>query len=82
TARAMFVGGFCTFAMLYCTQPLMPLFAHDFSLTPAAASGVVSMSTGTLALALIPASLLSDRFGRRALMNLALALGAVLTLLS
>ncbi|MBP4048299.1 MFS transporter [Chromobacterium violaceum] len=82
TARAMFVGGFCTFAMVYGTQPLMPLFAHDFSLTPAAASGVVSMSTGALALALIPASLLADRFGRRALMNLALALGAVLMLLS
>ncbi|WP_368671595.1 MFS transporter [Chromobacterium sp. ASV23] len=82
TSRAMFVGGFCTFAMLYCTQPLMPVFAHDFGLTPAAASGVVSMSTGTLALSLIPASLLSDRFGRRALMNGALALGALLMLLS
>ncbi|WP_233201153.1 MFS transporter, partial [Chromobacterium alticapitis] len=82
TARAMFVGGFCTFAMLYGTQPLMPLFAHDFGLTPAAASGVVSMSTGALALSLIPASLLSDRCGRRGLMNGALALGALLMLLS
>ncbi|WP_083338733.1 MFS transporter [Chromobacterium sphagni] len=82
TALAMFAGGFCTFAMLYCTQPLMPLFAHDFGLTPAAASGVVSVSTGTLALALIPASLLADRFGRRGLMNSALALAALLMLLS
>ncbi|UTH72701.1 MFS transporter [Chromobacterium sp. IIBBL 290-4] len=82
TARAMFVGGFCTFAMLYGAQPLMPMFAHDFGLTPAASSGVVSMSTGALALALIPASLLSDRFGRRALMIAALSLGALLTLLS
>ncbi|WP_434633793.1 MFS transporter [Chromobacterium sp. CV08] len=82
TARAMFVGGFCTFAMLYGTQPLMPLFAHDFGLTPAAASGVVSMSTGALALSLIPASLLSDRFGRRELMNAALALASLLMLSS
>lgn len=82
TARAMFVGGFCTFAMLYGTQPLMPMFAHDFGLTPAAASGVVSMSTGALALSLIPASLLADRFGRRPVMNGALALAAALMLLS
>ncbi|KUM04517.1 MFS transporter [Chromobacterium subtsugae] len=82
TSRAMFVGGFCTFAMLYSTQPLMPVFAHDFGLTPAAASGAVSMATGALAISLIPASLLSDRFGRRALMNGALGLAALLMLLS
>nr|WP_199067168.1 MFS transporter [Chromobacterium sp. ASV5] len=82
TALAMFAGGFCTFAMLYGTQPLMPQFAQDFGLTPAAASGVVSVSTGALALSLIPASLLADRLGRRALMNGALALGTLLMLLS
>ncbi len=80
TARAMFVGGFATFALLYGLQPLMPMFSTEFHLIPAAASGVVSGATGAMALALIPASLLADRFGRKPIMNAALGLAAVLTL--
>ncbi|WP_249384047.1 MFS transporter [Chitinivorax sp. B] len=78
TARAMFVGGFATFAMLYGMQPLMPLFSSTFDLSPAAASGVLSFSTGSLALSLIPASLLADRIGRKQTMSAALLLGAIL----
>src|SRR5262245_8700441 len=52
TARAMFFGGFSTFAMLYGLQPLMPMFSDEFALSPAAASGVVSAATGALALML------------------------------
>jgi YNFM family putative membrane transporter len=80
TARAMFVGGFTTFAMLYGLQPLMPMFSDEFALSPAAASGVVSAATGAIALTLIPASLLADRFGRKRLMNAALFAAALLTL--
>src|SRR5437899_3135148 len=72
TARAMFFGGFSTFAMLYGLQPLMPMFSDEFALSPAAASGVVSAATGALALMLIPASLIADRIGRKPLMNAAL----------
>ena len=82
TARAMFVGGFATFALLYGMQPLMPMFSVEFNLMPAAASGVVSAATGAMAIALIPASLLADRFGRKQIMNVALALASVLTLLA
>jgi YNFM family putative membrane transporter len=82
TARAMFVGGFATFAMLYGLQPLMPMFSDEFALSPAAASGVVSAATGAIALMLIPASLLADRFGRKLLMNGALFAAALLTLAS
>ncbi|MGR5354369.1 hypothetical protein ACP3V4_19625, partial [Vibrio sp. DNB22_19_2] len=32
---ALFAAGFSTFSLLYCVQPLMPLLAHDFGLTPA-----------------------------------------------
>ncbi|UGA36662.1 hypothetical protein JOS77_20600 [Chromobacterium haemolyticum] len=67
----MFVGGYCTFAMLYGAQPLMPMFAQEFALSPAASSGVVSLATGSLALSLIPAGLLADRLGRCPLMNAA-----------
>ncbi|HVJ44467.1 MAG TPA: MFS transporter [Dongiaceae bacterium] len=80
TARAMFVGGFATFALLYGMQPLMPMFSVEFKLVPAAASGVVSAATGAMAVGLIPASLLADRFGRKVVMNTALALAALLTL--
>src|SRR5262245_6009682 len=79
TARAMFFGGFSTFAMLYGLQPLMPMFSAEFALSPAAASGVVSAATGALALMLIPASLLADRIGRKPLMNAALFIAALLT---
>ena len=47
--RAMIFGGFSTFALLYCVQPLMPLLAHDFALTPAQSSLALSAATGTLA---------------------------------
>ncbi|HVI91681.1 MAG TPA: MFS transporter [Dongiaceae bacterium] len=80
TARAMFVGGFATFALLYGMQPLMPMFSVEFKLIPAAASGVISAATGAMAVGLIPASLLADRFGRKVIMNAALALAALLTL--
>jgi len=78
---AMFLGGFACFAMLYATQPLLPLFADTFGITSTHASLSVSFGTGALALALIPASLLSDRFGRLAVMRWALALSASMALL-
>ncbi|RXZ44245.1 MFS transporter [Crenobacter cavernae] len=80
TSAAMFVGGFTTFAMLYGLQPLMPVFSAEFGASPAAASGVVSAATGTMAAMLIPASLLADRYGRKPLMNASLFAGAILML--
>ncbi|MBV8466156.1 MAG: MFS transporter [Burkholderiales bacterium] len=82
TARGMFVGGFGTFVMLYSLQPLMPQFSDAFGVSPAAASGVVSAATGCLALGLLPASVLADRFGRKPVMVIALAVAALLTVLS
>ena len=78
---AMFLGGFACFAMLYATQPLLPLFADIFGVTSTHASLSVSFGTGALALALIPASLLSDRFGRLTVMRWGLALSALMALL-
>jgi YNFM family putative membrane transporter len=80
--RAMAFGGFSTFALLYCVQPLMPQLAHDFALTPAQSSLALSVSTGTLAVALLLSSLLSDRFGRKNLMAASMFAGGLLTLLS
>jgi YNFM family putative membrane transporter len=78
----MAFGGFSTFALLYCVQPLMPLLAHDFALTPAQSSLALSVSTATLAVALLLSSVLSDRFGRKNLMAASMFAGGLLTLLS
>jgi YNFM family putative membrane transporter len=79
--RAMVFGGFSTFALLYCVQPLMPLLAHQFTLTPAQSSWALSVSTAALALSLLLSSALSDRIGRKRLMAGAMLSGAVFTLL-
>ncbi len=79
---ALFIGGFTTFALLYTTQPILPLLASEFDASPARVSLAVSAGTGALALALIPASILADRFGRARLMNAALALAALFALAS
>ena len=77
TARAMFAGGFATFSTLYCVQPLLPQFSREFQIGAAAASGAISSSTAMVALMLIPASLLADRFGRRPVMTLSLIVSSL-----
>ena len=78
--RAMVFGGFSTFALLYCVQPLMPRLAQQFALTPAQSSLVRSASTAALALSLLLSSAVSDRIGRTPMMVAAMLGGAVLTL--
>jgi YNFM family putative membrane transporter len=81
TNRALFFGGFSAFALLYCVQPLMPVLSHQFALTAAQSSMVLSVSTAALALSLLLSSALSERLGRKPLMVAAMASAAVLTLL-
>jgi MFS transporter, YNFM family, putative membrane transport protein len=82
TNRALFFGGFSCFALLYCVQPLMPLLAHDFGLTPAQSSLSLSLSTGALAVSLLFSSILSDRLGRKPMMVVALVVAALMTVLA
>ncbi len=77
---AMFVGGFATFALVYSTQPLLPLLAGEFGVSAASASLTVSATTAGLAVMLIPGSVLADRLGRQQVMKIALAIAAVLAL--
>ncbi|MBZ9789835.1 MFS transporter [Rhizobium sp. 3T7] len=74
---ALFLSGFATFSLLYCVQPLMPIFAVDFAVSPAASSLSLSLSTGFLAFAIFCAAAVSESFGRRSLMFASL-LGAAL----
>ena len=57
---ALFMGGLATFAVLYCVQPLIPVFAGAFALSPAAASLSLSATTGFMAFAMFGAGALSD----------------------
>ena len=76
----MFAAGVSTFVLLYATQPLLPLLARDFQVSPASSSLTLALSTGTLALALLPAGWLSDVWGRTRVMLLALVASALLGL--
>jgi len=77
---ALFAGGFATFALLYCVQPLLPVFSRDFSVSAAQSSLVLSLATGAMAVALVVVSSLSDAWGRKAIMGVSLALAAILML--
>lgn len=81
-SRALLLGGFSTFWLLYWPQPLLPHFARDLQLTPAESSVILSAATAALGLALIPVSLLADRFGRRRVMCWAMLIAAMLTLIT
>ncbi|GAA1479719.1 MFS transporter [Gordonia sinesedis] len=64
----MFVAGLTTFAAMYCTQALLPELSDDFRVSPAMAALSVSVTTGAIALAIIPLGVASERFGRTRLM--------------
>ena len=79
---ALFVAGLATFAMLYCTQPLLPVFSADFGVTPAVASLSLSLSTATLAVALVLAGSFSEAWGRTPVMTASLVLSSLLMVLT
>lgn len=78
---AFFLSAFAIFASLYSVQPLLPILAEEFSLNAGTASLALSVTTATMALALLLASWVSDRLGRKTLMTWALGVTAVLGLL-
>ncbi|KFC67223.1 Permeases of the major facilitator superfamily protein [Devosia sp. LC5] len=78
---AFFLAAFATFATLYSVQPLLPIFAEQFGLDAGASSLALSATTAILAIALLLASWVSDRLGRRTLMVWAILLTAGLGLL-
>lgn len=81
-AFALFLAGFSTFSLLYCVQPLLPEFAAEFHIGPAASSLALSLTTGCLALAIFCAGAFSEGAGRRGLMFVSMMLGAVLNLVA
>lgn len=82
TTLAMFAAGFSTFALLYCLQPLMPVFSHDFRISASASSLSLSVTTGVLAVAVLVAGSLSEVWGRKPMMVVSLFASAALTIAS
>ncbi len=61
---ALFAAGMTTFMALYYVQALLPQLSDHFGISPTTSALAVSLTTGFLAVAIIPASVLSERFGR------------------
>lgn len=77
---ALFLSGFSTFSLLYCVQPLLPIFSQEFAVSPAESSLSLSLSTGFLAVAIVCAAAVSEGLGRRSLMSISLVGAALLTI--
>ncbi|RBJ81467.1 MFS transporter [Pseudomonas sp. MWU12-2534b] len=82
TVLALFSGGFATFALLYCVQPMMPLLSTEFSINAAQSSLILSVATAMLAIGLLITGPISDRIGRKPVMLAALLAAALCTIAS
>lgn len=79
---ALFLAGFSTFSLLYCVQPLLPEFAHDYAISPGASALALSLSTGALAVAILVSGAVSQMLPRRGLMFASMTLAAICNLLA
>ncbi|MFC3849465.1 MFS transporter [Corynebacterium hansenii] len=77
---AVLFAGIASFQALYATQALLPVLTDDLGISPATAALTVSATTGGLACAIIPMSVLSERFGRRPMILIGAVLATVLGL--
>jgi len=82
TTLALAAAGFSTFAVLYGVQPLLPVFADEFHVSPAESSLALSLPCAMLALALLVVSPLSEVWGRRPVMVASLFASAALTIVA
>lgn len=78
---ALCLGSFMIFANLYTTQPLLPMLAQEFSITPLQASWSLTISTLTLGISLLIYGPISDSLGRRGIMIVTMT-GMTLTTLA
>lgn len=81
TGRELFAAGFVTFSLLYATQPVLPLVAGAYGLSPAEASLSLSAATFALALGMLLAAPLSDAKGRVGVLRVAIVAASLLGLL-
>ncbi|WP_296624477.1 MFS transporter [Rhizorhabdus sp.] len=77
---ALFLAGFATFSLLWCTQPLLPAFAAHFGLSAPTSALAQSMTAGAIAGASMVAAALSHLFTRRRLMFTVMLVASLLNL--
>ena len=82
TNLAFFLAGFITFAVLYCTQPLLPVFSAEFHQSPAESSLALSVTTFTIGFAMLVAGTLSGVLGRKPVMCVSMVCSTVLVMLT
>jgi MFS transporter, YNFM family, putative membrane transport protein len=78
---ALFAGGFDTFAILYSTQPIMPVFSKEFHISPTTASLSLSVTTIALAFSMLLFGSLSEVIGRKIVMFFSLVSASLLGIL-
>ena len=81
-AAAMGASGFATFALLYCVQPLLPVFSERFGVSPAESSLSLSLATIVMTVSIFAAGIASERWGRKRIMTLSLFGSAAVNLLA
>lgn len=79
---ALFLGGFVTFAILYATQPLLPILAKDFGVSAPAASITLSITTGIMAIMMLIVATISDVIGRKRIMVVSMFLTSIIGVLT
>jgi len=72
------LGGMANFVLLYYVQPLLPSLAAEYHVSAGASAQALSISTLTMAVALLGVGPLSDRVGRVAVMRWSLLASGVL----
>ena len=77
---ALFMAGFSTFSLLYCVQPLLPLFAQDFHISPPESALALSLCIGLPAVAVIAATPVAEGLERRSLMFISMTAAAALSI--
>ncbi len=81
TNWALFVAAFSIFASLYSVQPLLPVFAEQFSLRADVSSLSLSSTTAVLGVAILFAGSAADAIGRKRLMFISLLSAGLLNFL-
>lgn len=77
---ALFAGAFSTYANLYMTQPILPTLSQQFDVSPAVASLSLSLTTMTLAIAMLLTGSLSEAWGRKPMMTFSMMAVGILSL--
>lgn len=79
---ALFLGTLASFGVMYCTQPLIPVFSKEFGLNPSVASLAMSVTSGGLAVSMLAIAGLAGFLDRKLTMAASLLGSAILAVAS